>query len=142
MPPPRIPIQNYLPAIAACLLFAACRPASPPTRLPPPEAHSWIHEDDTSPLPRPRIEVVGLQQEESADGAVVTLTGTLVNRGEGPTAELTVTVNGLDEAGGVITSARAMPASERVAPGSTVNFTATMVNRPDIRNYHVEAIAR
>lgn len=135
-------MPKFLSPIFFCLIVAACRPAAGPTRLPPPEAHSWIHEDDTSPAPRPRIEVLGLQEEESSDGAAVTLTGTLVNRGEGPTAELTVTVNGLDESGGVITTARAMPASERVAPGSTVSFTATMVNRPDIRNYHVEAIAR
>jgi hypothetical protein len=135
-------ISPPLAALAAALWLGACAPSPAPPKLPPPEARSWIHEDDTSPVARPRVEVLGLQEEVSPDGAIVTLTGSLVNRGQAPTVELVVKVDALDEAGHVLITARATPASERIAAGGTVAFTATMENRPDTRNYHVEAIAR
>lgn len=110
--------------------------------MPPPQASSWIHEDDLSPARRPLIEIVDLEEDVSPDASTVTVTGTLVNRGAAPTSMLSVQVNALDDAGRVVATAPATPASERVAANGSATFRATLANRPDIRHYKVEAIAR
>lgn len=141
-----VPASDRLPSIlhliALSFLLGACAKPPPPVPVPPPQASSWIHEDDLSPAKRPRIEILDLQENVSPDASTVTVTGTLINRGEAPTTRLSVQVNALDETGRVVLSAHATPGSERVDVNGAATFSTTLVNRPDVRHYHVEAIAR
>ena len=122
--------------------IAGCAKAPPRAEIPPPEATSWIREDDISPPKRPHIEIMNLEENVSPDAGTVTVTGTLINRGEAPTATLDLQVNGLNDAGATVTTSRAQPASERVPVNGVTTFSAVLVNRPDVRHYHVEAVAR
>jgi hypothetical protein len=89
------------------------------------------------------MEIMTLEEQDvPRDAPLVTVTGTLINRGQGPTTQLTVRVDALDDQGRVVATAPAVPASERVEANGTVTFTATLENRPETRHYHVEAVAR
>jgi len=73
---------------------------------------------------------------------MVTLTGTLRNRGTGTTKTLRVRVDAYNQDDAVVLSAEATPTTEIVPPGATVTFTLTMENRRDVAQYHVETLAR
>ena len=128
--------------LALLLVIAGCTKQPPAVPVPPPQAASWIHEDDTSPPRQPHIEITNLEEDVSEDASMVTVTGTLTNRGEAPTGALSVQVNGLSEDGAVVVSAKARPTSEQVPVNGVAQFIAVLANRPEVRHYHVEAIAR
>lgn len=89
------------------------------------------------------IEIIDLHEAVSADTRRVTVTGTLINRGTAVTTTLSVTVHALDEHGHPVLSISAVPSTNHVdAHGGRATFSATLDNRPEVRRYHVEAIAR
>jgi hypothetical protein len=132
---------TLLLACAVVLATSCATPAPPSTPLPPPLPPP-ISEETLRPVERPKIEITNLNEIASADHKTVTVTGTLVNRGMGPTRAVYVHVEALDKDGAVVVSADSDPSTETVQPGGTGTFSVMFENRPGIDRYHVEAISR
>lgn len=128
-------------ACAVVLATSCATPAPRPSPLPPPLPPP-ISEETLRPVERPKIEITDLSEVASPDQKTVTVTGTLVNRGTGPTREVYVHVEALDKDGAVVVSADSDPSTETVQPGGTGTFSVMFENRPGIDRYHVEAISR
>lgn len=128
-----------LAAVAGC-----AEPRRPPPLPPPlPTPTAPVYEEIISPPRQLRLEIIDVREQVSAGGDEVTITGTIMNRGDRPTSRLSVQVNALDEAGQPVLSLSAVPSTDRIAPhGGTATFRATLPNRPDVVRYHVEAIGR
>lgn len=101
-----------------------------------------VSEEDIRPVVRPNIAITDLNELPSPDGKSVTVTGTLVNRGTGPSHEVYVHVEAINRDGAVIVSADSEPTSEVIEPGSTAGFSVMLENRSDVDRYHVEAVSR
>ncbi len=131
--------------VAAGVVASGCAqplppPAPPPVPTPP---GSLYYEENLQPPARPRIEILDLEDRVAPDRRHIVTSGTLVNRGNRATSELTVKVTGLNDRGQPVVSAYAQPATQYLPPGGgTTTFTATLENHPDVVRYHVEAIAR
>jgi hypothetical protein len=126
--------------VLGCLLLSACKPPAPrPVSLAPTPA---LQEEALRPIERPQLRILDLHETPSPDGKRIMLTGTLKNDGVGPTHELVINIEGRDDNNAVVCSAQAVPSTEEVLPGDTVSFTATLDNRPETVDYHVEAIGR
>jgi hypothetical protein len=123
-------------------LLASCAPSVAP-RLPPPMVPTpVISEEEIRPVVRPNIAITDLNELPSPDGKSVTVTGTLVNRGTGPSREVYVHVEAINRDGAVMVSADSEPTSEIIGPGSTARFSVMLENRSDVDRYHVEALSR
>jgi hypothetical protein len=137
--PPRCAVALSLLA----LLLADCaRPQ--PVRLPPPPTPEpgIYYEEELRPAQPLRIEILDLQQQPGVEPGTVLLVGTLINRGERASTDLSVKIDALDEADQTVFTAPAAPSRQRVEPDTTATFRAIVEDRPEVRRYHVEAIAR
>lgn len=134
------PVTVLLSATVA--LLASCAPPVAPPLPPPMVPTPAVSEEEIRPVVRPNLAITDLSEIRSADGKSVTVTGTLVNRGTGPSHQVYVRVEALNRDGAVIVSADSEPTSEVIEPGSTARFSVMLENRPDIDRYHVEALSR
>ena len=115
-------------------------PPAPP--VPPTVPTPALSEEDLKPEERPDITITDLEEVSSPDHKVVTVTGTLVNRGMGATREVYVRVEALNREGAVVATADSDTLGGRILPGATARFSVRLENRADIERYHVEALAR
>ncbi len=138
--------RRALLPIASAFLLAACAapaPAPAPPPVVPPPAAKLFYEEPLPPAGKLMLEISGLDETRSEDRQRVTVTGMVINRGTRPTSELRVEVQALDAAGKAVLSTLATPSTERIAAGGGVaTFSATLENRPEVRQYHVEATGR
>ena len=137
MPAPHSLVVLVLAAFASCTPPQAPAPSTPPPLPTPP-----LSEEEIKPIERPYIAITDLNETPSADGKRVTVSGTLVNRGDGPTREVYVHVEALNREGTVVQAADSTPTTELIAPGSSAGFSVTLENRADVDRYHVEAVVR
>jgi len=131
--------RNLLWMMAGLLL--SCTPPAPnqpPPLLPTPQ----ISEEEIRPPRMLQLAILNLDEQPSGDRRSVTLTGTILNRGERATRQVYVHVDALNRDGAIVLSSDLPPSTERIAPGGTGSFSATFDNRPEIDHYHVEAVAR
>jgi hypothetical protein len=91
---------------------------------------------------KPHVIIVGTKQSESEDRQSVFVEGTLRNQGTGPTKQVQVQVEALDEVGHVVTTASALPTPQAILPGGSATFVVRFPNDPAVRSYHVEAEIR
>ncbi len=131
-------------SLAMLLLTCSCVPRQPPEppRPPPPPAPKALIEEELKPLERPDIVITNIDEQVSQDHKTATVTGTLVNRGNGSTRTVTITVSALDKDGNELDSREAAPSTQHIAPGATATFVSSFERRPGIDHYHVEAISR
>ena len=101
-----------------------------------------LSEEELRAEERPNIAIADLDETAGPDQKVVTVTGTLVNRGTGPTLAVFVRVEALNRDGAVVVSADSEPIAGVIPPGATARFSVVLENRTDIDRYHVEAVAR
>ena len=133
---------------AATLLLmiglSSCVPRQPPEPLaPPPEPPPKIlQEEELKPIERPDIVISNFDEHVSEDHKTATVIGTLINRGNGATRKVVVTVTALDKEGRELESRDATPSTQRIAAGSSATFFVSFERRPEIDQYHVEAISR
>lgn len=132
-------------ALAPLLLTAAClrEPRREPLP-PPPPVPTGIYYEEALPAPRfTKIEIIDISETPSADGARITVAGTLINRGTTATTEVSITVTALDRDDRPVLRLSAVPETNRIAAdGGTTRFAAVLDNRPEVTRYHVEAVAR
>lgn len=130
-------------SLLSLLLLAACA-VRQPEPLPAPREHAGIYYEENLPAAKStQIQITGLQQTPTDDGKHVVLTGTLVNQGTKATSQLSIRVSGLDEQNHEVQSIYAVPRSEHLAAGGGMTtFTTTVDNLPEVKSYHVEAIAK
>jgi len=76
--------------------------------LPPPPPRRPFVEEALPSADKPYVIIVGTKQSESEDRQSVFVEGTLHNQGTGPTKQIQVKVEALDEAGHVVTTATAL----------------------------------
>ena len=114
-------------------------PAPPPPPMLPTPA---LSEEELRPLERPTIVITDLDEITARDQKVVSVTGTLVNRGTGATREVYVHVEALNRDGTVVVSADSDLIRGVIPPGATTRFSVVLENCADIDRYHVEALAR
>lgn len=129
-------------AAASVLTLVACRAPKPP----PPPIPTPVATITTEDLPTPKwieLDIVDLVERVSPDRSRVSVSGTLVNRGNRATVRVSVRVEGVDAAGHSVVGADAVPATERLAPnGGTARFAAELRNDPAVERYHVKALAQ
>ena len=139
-------LLTFLFPVGCAAIFACCirKPELPPPPPPPmPPTPGIYYEENLQPEPTVRLEIIGLDDAKDPATQRVTVTGTLVNRGTRPTAQVSVKVTALDENGDEVISVAAVPSTDRIgAEGGTATFTADLGVNPAIRSYHVEAIAK
>lgn len=130
-------------AVVGAVTLCSCVPRERPEEvIVAPAPTPALSEEEIRPLERPNIAIVDVNEHISADGHTTTVSGTLVNRGAGPTNAVSVHVEALDRDGAVVVSTDSEPSTELIAPGATASFSASFENRPGIDRYHVEAISR
>ncbi len=129
-------------AVVVFVLSACARPAPAPMPPPPTPVAGIYYEEELRPVEQVQVEITGFEETPTANGQLVIVAGTLVNRGAKATTALQVRINALDEHDEVVMSVYAATSSEQVAVNGEATFSATMLNRPEVRRYHVEAIAR
>ncbi|MFI5398756.1 MAG: FxLYD domain-containing protein [Candidatus Binatia bacterium] len=134
------PVTVLLSATVA--LLASCAPPVAPLPPPPMVPTPAVSEEEIRPVVRPNLAITDVNELPSPDGKSVTVTGTLVNRGTGPSREVYVHVEAINRDGAVIVSADSEPTSEVIGPGSTARFSVLLENRSDVDRYHVEAVSR
>jgi hypothetical protein len=139
---PRGRLIICLAALAS--LLPGCVPRQPPEppRQPAPPPPRVLYEEDLKPVERPQILITDVNETLSEDRRTAIVNGTLVNRGNGATHELAITVWGLDKVGAEVAQRQAVPSTQRIPPGGTATFTANFERRPEIDHYHVEAVSR
>lgn len=129
--------------LLALLQTTACTPRVMSTAPPPPPPPTPVLEEEPlRPIERPDVAITDVNEISSPDGKTVTVTGTLINRGTGPTREVSTAIAALDKNGVVLMSARVDPTPPSIAAEGTASFSATFANRPDIDRYRVEVISR
>ena len=138
----RVGVTRTIVLICTIVLLASCAPPAPPRPPLAPPPPPPIVEEVLKPVEKPKIEIADLNETPSADQKTVSVSGTLVNRGTGPTHEVYVHVEALDTDGAVVVSADSEPSSETIKPGGTGTFSVTFENRSSIDRYHVEAVTR
>ena len=135
---------------AVLLLLGSCtpqpQPAPPPPPVfvvppPPPPRRPFVEETLPSD-DKPYVIIVGTKQSESEDRQNVFVEGTLRNQGTGATKQIHVTVEALDEAGHVVTTATALPTPQVIQPEESATFVVRFPNDSAVRSYHVEAEIR
>lgn len=127
---------------AMALVALGCAPPRPQAPVVAPSATPALSEEAIKPVERPQLAIVDLDERPGPDRHTITVAGTLVNRGTGPTRTVYVHVDAVDHNGAVILSTDSEPSTEAIAPGGTANFSVSFENRPEIEHYHVEAISR
>jgi hypothetical protein len=135
-------IDRTIVLVCTVMLLASCAPPARPRTPLAPQPTPPIAEEVLKPVEKPKIEIADLNETPSPDRKTVTVSGTLVNRGTGPTHEVYVHVEALDTDGAVVVSADSEPSSETIQPGGTGTFSVMFENRPSIERYHVEAVTR
>ena len=136
--------RQLLRRLTSALVFlpAACATRAPlPAPAPPPERPEFA-EENLPAIERPRLAIIDLEETVDAGQGTVTLTGTLVNRGAGPTREIFVRVRALDRQGAVLFRERSVPTTQVIPPGGTGHFSVTLADHDDVDRYHLEAFAR
>jgi hypothetical protein len=132
---------------SALVLFAvlhvvACSPL-PPVEPIEPRGGGQIDYEESLPSPeQARIEIIDLQEIPEPEVRRVRIAGTLVNQGNSATTQISIKVRAVDEAGKVIAQIYGVPTTQNIPPGGSTSFTAWFDDSPQIRRYHVEAIAR
>jgi hypothetical protein len=123
-------------------LAPGCVPRAAPEPLPPPApaAAQVLYEEDAQPPARPDLAIVDFGEEVSADGNTATVSGTILNRGDGAARDLQVIVSGVDAQGQIVVRLAARPESDRVAAHSSVRFSVTLERDRSIDQYRVEAV--
>ncbi len=131
-------LRFALYAVSTCV--TSCAPSAPlvPAAVPTPA----VSEEALRAEERPDIAIIDLDETVGPDQHVVTVTGTLVNRGTGATRALFVRVEALNRDGAVVARADAEPTVGVIPPGATARFSVLLENRGDVDRYHVEALAR
>lgn len=134
--------RNWKPLLLLLPGLLSCRqPApEPPPPLPTPSAHIYF-EEEVPTVVKPRIEVLELVDSPPSEG-VVTVIGRVINRGNGPSTEVSVKVSALDAGGALVESRYATVTGERIEVGGTAAFSATFNPNPQVDRYNVEVIAR
>lgn len=124
------------------LLLQACVPRAAPEKLPPPPAAAAhvLYEEDSQPPRRPDLAIADVNEEVGADGNTAVVSGTIVNRGDGPARDLQVTLSGLDLQGQIVLRIAAQPDSERVAARSSTRFSVRIDRDRSIDQYRVEVV--
>src|SRR5262252_5115328 len=110
-------MRSRLRALLAFLtLNAGCirepEPPPPPPVAPAMAAPGIYYEENLQPEPTVRLEIIGLDDARDAVSKRVTVTGTLVNRGNRPTSQVSVKVTALDENGDMVLSIAALPSTD------------------------------
>jgi hypothetical protein len=126
---------------ALTVLFAACSPRTP-LPPPPPAPPPQLSETPLPPSGAPRFEIGPIDSRRSEDARELYVEGTVRNVGTRASRDLKVWVHGLDERGGQLAQAEALPTPQEVPPGTSARFIVRMPNDPAIRTFHVEAIGR
>jgi hypothetical protein len=135
--------RTSLPVVLIAALWSGgCTPRPSPPLPPPPTPVSVLHEEEIKTIERPRLELHDVAEAPSADGATVTVTGTVVNRGPGTAHSIVIRVEALDANGGVVLRTTATPSQTVVTPSGTATFSAVLDDRPEIVRYRVEAVGR
>ena len=132
---------------AVVLLLGSCtpppQPAPPPPPVsvvpPPPPPRRPFVEETLPSADKPYVIIVGTKQGESEDRQSVFVEGILHNQGTGPTKQIQVKVEALDEAGHVVTTATALPTPQVLQPEENATFVVRFPNDSAVRSYHVEA---
>ena len=128
-----------------CLLGACLRAPNPPPRLlaPTPAPTPRILQEDVPPPQRLEVEVRDFKATDTADGAGVTVTGTIVNKGNRATVQVVAVVEAFNAAGELVARLPAVPETMVIAPyGGSTSFRAALDFSPDVVRYHVEVVAR
>jgi len=128
--------------VLASALVSACIPPAPPPAPARAAAPLPISEEDITPVQKPEIAIIDVNETAGPDKKTVIVSGVLVNRGTGATRQIYVHVEALDRNGAVLVSADSEPSTAAIAAGATGRFAVTFENRADVDRYHVEAISR
>ncbi|MBI3786486.1 MAG: hypothetical protein HY270_24115 [Deltaproteobacteria bacterium] len=140
----RYAARALLGSLALLALTYSCVPRQPPEPLlpPPPPPPKVLVEEEIKPVERPEIIISDFSEQVSEDRKTATVTGTLINRGNGATHQVTISVSALDKDGHEVDRREATPSTQRIAPETTATFVSTFDRRPEIDHYHVESISR
>lgn len=136
---------SLLPGIVFCLTTGCLLTPSPPPRpLPPtPTPTRPVLEEDAPPPQRLEVEIRDFRATDAGEGSGITITGTIVNKGNRATSQVVAVVEALDAAGHAVVRRRATPDTEIIEPyGGTTGFRAEVEYRPEVVRYQVEVVAR
>ncbi len=133
----------FVLALASGCIREPVRPLPPPTPVAVLPTPGIYYEENLQPAPAVRLEIIDLSDAQDPASKRITVTGTLINRGDRPTTQVSVRVSALDEHGDTVISVAAVPSTDRIgANGGTARFTAEFSGNAAIRSYDVEAVAR
>ena len=139
--PPCLLGFSVLRLLGSCTPPPQPAPPPPPVSVvpPPPPPRRPFVEETLPSADKPYVIIVGTNQSESEDRQSVFVEGTLHNQGTGPTKQIQVKVEALDEAGHVVTTATALPTPQVLQPEENATFVVRFPNDSAVRSYHVEA---
>lgn len=136
---------TLLPGAVLWLATGCLMAPNPPPRpaVPTPTPTLRIQQEDVPPPQRLEVEIRDFQATDGADGAGVTVTGTIVNTGNRATTNVVAVVEAFNAAGDLVARVPAVPETTILAPyGGATKFRATLDFSPDVVRYHVEVVAR
>lgn len=125
----------------AFVTTAACSPLPPVEPIEPRRGQIDYEQELPSPE-QARIEIIDLQEIPEPEVKRVRIAGTLVNQGTVPTTQISIKVRAVDANGNVAASIYGVPTTQNIQPGGSTTFTAWFEDMPEVRRYHVEAVAR